>query len=154
MHDVDAFEDDVSAYPAIVGPPERGAAPSAWSRTPAASLGEPMPGDLARWVIAVAGRRAPRRRIEASRLDGWFDGGDLWPSGTPASSLLIADLEARFPPLQDPATGTRVGIGVATGCDDVFITETRTWSSRSGSCRSCRPPTSPTVGRTGRVASW
>jgi len=35
---------------------------------------------------------------------------------------LVADLESRFPPLEDPAMGTRVGIGVATGCDDVYIT--------------------------------
>ena len=39
-----------------------------------------------------------------------------------ASSLSSPTSRLAFPPLQDPATGTRVGIGVATGCDDVFIT--------------------------------
>ncbi|MCP4305222.1 MAG: SAM-dependent methyltransferase, partial [bacterium] len=34
----------------------------------------------------------------------------------------LAELEANFPPLEDPSTGTRVGIGVATGCDEVYIT--------------------------------
>jgi adenine-specific DNA-methyltransferase len=34
---------------------------------------------------------------------------------------LIADLEQRFPALEDPRTGTRIGIGVASGCDDVYI---------------------------------
>ncbi len=61
--------------------------------------------------------------VEASRLDSWFDGRDLWPTGSPAQLALVAELEAKFPPLEDPRTGTRVGIGVATGCDDVYITK-------------------------------
>jgi hypothetical protein len=56
-------------------------------------------------------------------MDRWFEGRDLWPSGSPAQLALVADLEARFPPLEDPTTGTRVGIGVATGCDSVYITD-------------------------------
>jgi len=32
-------------------------------------------------------------------------------------------LEARFGPLEDEMTGTKVGIGVATGADRVFITK-------------------------------
>lgn len=56
-------------------------------------------------------------------MDRWFEGSDLWPTGSPAQLGLIADLEARFAPLEDHRTGTRVGIGVATGCDDVYITK-------------------------------
>ena len=121
MHDVDAFEDDVSAYPAVVvlrnGPQRRAVVADA-----AASFGEPEAKELSRWA------RRPRRlalstpSLEASRLDTWFDGRDLWPTGNPAQLALVAELEARFPPLEDPRTGTRVGIGVATGCDDVYIT--------------------------------
>ncbi|MCY3893273.1 MAG: hypothetical protein OXF65_08235 [Acidimicrobiaceae bacterium] len=36
---------------------------------------------------------------------------------------LLSDLESRFRPLEDPRTRTRVGIGVATGCDEVYIPE-------------------------------
>jgi hypothetical protein len=35
---------------------------------------------------------------------------------------LVADLERRFAPLESAETGTRVGIGVATGRDNVYIT--------------------------------
>ena len=122
MHDVDAFEDDVSAYPAVVvlrnGPQRRAVVADA-----KAAFGEPDANKLSRWV------RRPRRRalsmpsVEASRLDSWFDGRDLWPTGSPAQLALVAELEAKFPPLEDPRTGTRVGIGVATGCDDVYITK-------------------------------
>jgi hypothetical protein len=122
MHDVDAFEDDVSAYPAVVvlrnGPQRRAVVADATS-----SFGEPEAKELSRWV-----RRPPRPALsapglEASRLDAWFDGRDLWPTGSPAQLALVAELEAKFPPLEDPRTGTRVGIGVATGCDDIYITK-------------------------------
>lgn len=74
MHDVDAFEDEVSAYPAVT-------------------------------VI----RRGPQ-------------GTPVVASTTPERLAVLADLERRFPPLEDPATGTRVGIGLATGADDVYLT--------------------------------
>lgn len=121
MHDVDAFEDDVSAYPAIVvlrNERQRKAVVVDAN----GGFGEPDVPRLTDW--AARGRRtgitAPS--YEATRVDGWFAGRDLWPAGSPSQLALIADLEARFPPLQNPSTGTRVGIGVATGCDEVFIT--------------------------------
>lgn len=121
MHDVDAFEEDVSAYPAIVvlrnEPQGKAAIVDANG-----GFGEADVPHLTSW--ARRGRRinAFTTSYEATRVDGWFAGRDLWPAGSPSQLALIADLEARFPPLQDAATGTRVGIGVATGCDDVFIT--------------------------------
>ena len=122
MHDVDAFEDDVSAYPAVLVL-RNGLQRRAIVADAKAAFGEPDAYKLSQWV------RRPRRlalstpSVEASRLDSWFDGRDLWPTGSPAQLALIAELEAKFPPLEDPRTGTRVGIGVATGCDDVYITK-------------------------------
>jgi adenine-specific DNA-methyltransferase len=122
MHDVDAFEDDVSAYPAIAvlrnGAQRRPVVADA-----AAQFGPSDAADLVAWSAQRRGRTLTRPTVEASRMDRWFDGGDLWPSGSPAQLTLVADLEARFPPLEDPTTGTRVGIGVATGCDSVYITD-------------------------------
>lgn len=122
MHDVDAFEDDVSAYPAIVV--LRNAVQGKAAVIDAnAAFDEIAASQLTAW--AKRGRRkvATEPSYEATRVDGWFTGRDLWPAGSPSQLALIADLEARFPPLQDSATGTRVGIGVATGCDDIFITD-------------------------------
>lgn len=121
MHDVDAFEDDVSAYPAIIvlrnGPQAKAVvvdADGGFDETEAARLDS--------WI-----RRGRRRTIasgsfEAMRVDGWFAGRDLWPSASPANLELLADLEGRFAPLQDRSTGTVVGIGLASGCDDVYLT--------------------------------
>jgi hypothetical protein len=121
MHDVDAFEDDVSAYPAVVVL-RNGTACRTAVIDAEASFG-PTDATAATTWVAGRSRRRSTRTFSGSKLDTWFEGRDLWPTGSPDDLSLLADLESRFPPLQDPATGTRVGIGVATGCDEVFITE-------------------------------
>lgn len=122
MHDVDAFEDDVSAYPAIVVIRNRKQGP-----VTVVDAGAGFDGAAAAEVAAWASRPSARPRqaptYETSRLDRWFQGPDLWPAATPSQLAVISDLERRFPPLQDAGTGTRVGIGVATGCDEVYITD-------------------------------
>jgi hypothetical protein len=122
MHDVDAFEDDVSAYPAVVVLRNelQGRAIVADA---AAQFGRSDAMDLLTWSGQHRRPTLTLPTVEASRMDRWFKGGDLWPSGSPAQLALVADLEARFPPLEGPTTGTRVGIGVATGCDSVYITD-------------------------------
>jgi len=60
--------------------------------------------------------------IAATRLPGWFEGANSWPSGSPEELALVADLERRCPPLEDPRTGTRIGIGLASGADSVYLT--------------------------------
>ncbi|MGH3848804.1 MAG: Eco57I restriction-modification methylase domain-containing protein, partial [Pseudonocardiaceae bacterium] len=120
MHDVDAFEDDVSAYPAVVVI-RNGRQGDAIVADANARFGERDARRVSLWTKNSA-RGLRTDTVEASRVEGWFCGRDLWPTGTPAQLALIADLESRFPPLEDPRTGTRVGIGVATGCDSVYIT--------------------------------
>lgn len=122
MHDVDAFEDDVSAYPAIVvlrnGPQGKAVVADA-----NAGFCEGDVPQFTAWAKRGRRRVVAEPSYEATRVDHWFSGGDLWPAGSPSQLALLADLEARFAPLQDPNTGTRVGIGVATGCDEIFITD-------------------------------
>ncbi|MEO6628779.1 MAG: Eco57I restriction-modification methylase domain-containing protein [Aquihabitans sp.] len=121
MHDVDAFENDVSAYPAIVVLRNAAQGPTAVVDAKM-GFGEDAAGKLAAWSRTPRSRTLASPTFEASRLRQVFKGRDLWPVGSPAQLALIADLEARFPPLEDRRTGTRVGIGVATGCDDIYIT--------------------------------
>lgn len=122
MHDADAFEDEVSAYPAVIVL-RNGTQAEANVVTASGKFAERDAIKVAAWA------RHPRRRdlstpaFEASRVDRWFSGRDLWPTGSPAHLAVVADLEARFPALESPTTGTRVGIGVATGCDDVYIVD-------------------------------
>ena len=122
MHDVDAFEDEVSAYPAIVVV-RNGAQRRAVVADTSGAFDEEQAVRLSTWARGSRRSTLAGSSVVASRLESWFDGADLWPAGTPAQLSVIADLEARFPPLESRDTGTRVGIGVATGCDDVYITE-------------------------------
>jgi adenine-specific DNA-methyltransferase len=121
MHDVDAFEDDVSAYPAILVLRNQ-AQSKAVVVDATRAFDEPAASRLSTWVRHGRTVDLAAASFEATCVDNWFDGRDLWPAGSPSQLALIADLESRFAPLQDPATATRVGIGVATGCDEVFIT--------------------------------
>jgi hypothetical protein len=57
------------------------------------------------------------------RYDGWFDGEQKWSIESPAHLDLLRRLEAQCVALGDESSGCKVGIGVATGADDVFIVD-------------------------------
>ncbi|HEY7934079.1 MAG TPA: Eco57I restriction-modification methylase domain-containing protein, partial [Solirubrobacteraceae bacterium] len=120
MHDVDAFHEEVSAYPSVTilrRQPQR--------RAIVATAHKSFDEEAARRVRIWANRKNDLRLsdpgFEAARLPTWFDGVSSWPTGTPERLALVASLERRLPALEDGATGTRVGIGVATGADQVFV---------------------------------
>ena len=121
MHNVDAFEESVSAYPAITilrnghrGPTHLVEATDGFDATDGRRL--------ARWLDEGTGDPAGGS-FHAARLDRWFEGSGHWPAGSPSALELISEIEKRFEPLEDWREGTRVGIGVATGCDEVFVVE-------------------------------
>ncbi|MDQ2686784.1 MAG: Eco57I restriction-modification methylase domain-containing protein [Armatimonadota bacterium] len=123
MHEARPFEDDVSAYPAITvirrGPQRAAVA--------ARAAGEIAPAEAAALAGALRAVTSPHSvplpaGTMAARVPNWFSGSDPWPCGSPAQLALLKRLEAAFGSLESEETGTRVGIGVATGRDDVFIT--------------------------------
>jgi adenine-specific DNA-methyltransferase len=122
MHDADAFDDEVSAYPAVtvIRRCEQGPALVASADATAG----PADGErLADAIVEVADkRRAMLAGFRAARLPSWYPGNTPWPWAEPEQLALIRRLEAECPPLEDTATGTKIGIGVATGADKVFIT--------------------------------
>ncbi|MPZ54404.1 MAG: N-6 DNA methylase [Acidimicrobiia bacterium] len=122
MHDVNAFEHTVSAYPAVVvvrNEPQG----TATVIDAGATFGESSAQEAISWKRTSSQPSIDGDSYRGSRLSGWFEGRNLWPGGSPQTMALLTDLETRFPPLEDPETGTRVGIGVATGCDEVYITD-------------------------------
>ena len=54
-----------------------------------------------------------------AQVQTWFEGAAPWPCHSPQQLALLRELEERFPALEAHA---KVGIGVATGNDAVFIT--------------------------------
>ena len=70
-----------------------------------------------------SGLSDPARQIRGLRtavVDTWFKGSDPWPCYSPKQLALLRRLEDRFPMLE---ASSKVGIGVATGNDSVFITK-------------------------------
>ena len=123
MHDVDAFEEQVSAYPAITVI-HRGPQGSVVVADTTARFGERDASELSEYVLSGNSQITANDRYEIARLPHWFTGEESWPAGNPKQLALIERLTVKFPLLEDKQTRTRVGIGVATGADGVFVTKT------------------------------
>jgi hypothetical protein len=121
MHNADAFHDEVDAYPAItvIRRHHQGiavvasAGPEAENTDPTRLFGAIQATARCESVALPAGLRT-------ATVKTWFKGGDPWPCHSPEQLALLRRLEERFPALESNA---KVGIGVATGNDDVFITK-------------------------------
>ena len=120
MHNADAFHDEVDAYPAItvILAKKQGAAVVA-SAGPAVE--RIPPEKLSACLISAAESKpmAVADGLRHARVENWFKGSDPWPCHSPEQLALLRKLEERFPALEASA---KVGIGVATGNDNIFIT--------------------------------
>lgn len=121
MHDVDAFDEQVSAYPAItiIRSAAQGPAIVADAKR---DFGCEQAEEFRTWAKTSDATFLTRPSYHAARLPHWFPGRESWPAASPARLAMLEDLSDRFPLLEDKTTGTRVGIGIATGADKVFIT--------------------------------
>ena len=124
MHDVDAFETQVSAYPAITVLRRGEQGPAVVASTDSA-FGPAGASGLVDWSLTASTSEHIGRGVQAHRLPHWFPAGEMWPAGTPARLALVELLNDRCPPLHDPTTGTKVGIGIATGADKTYIVKDR-----------------------------
>lgn len=124
MHDAPAFEENVSAYPAVITI-RRASQGSTLVASGGATAG-PAPGgrNLADGVIDLADRgQGDLPGFSATRVADWVKGSSPWPSLQSHRLELLRHLEERYRPLEDEYTGTKVGIGVATGADRVYVTQ-------------------------------
>lgn len=121
MHDANAFEVQVSAYPAVILLSRRQQG-SAFVVDTNSSFRPADARSIVRHYNDGTSCTRQEGSYELSRLPHWFSGETSWPSGTPSRLALIEELTDRFPPLEDPATQTTVGIGLASGADHVYIT--------------------------------
>ncbi|MER6332683.1 Eco57I restriction-modification methylase domain-containing protein [Streptomyces sp. NPDC001034] len=122
MHDVDAFDDQVSAYPAItlISNDRQGEAVAADTNR---SFGAEQARDFTGWYLKGESLTVATASYQAARMPHWFPEEDSWPAASPARLAVLEDLTERFRLLEDSETGTKVGIGIATGADKVFLTK-------------------------------
>lgn len=119
MHDVDAFEADVSAYPAITVVANR-----TQGEVVVLDATDEFGAESAREALAFAASEADETQgagFKIARLADWFEGSDLWPAGGPKEIRLLEDLNERFPTLEQTGGDTRISIGVATGADKAYV---------------------------------
>lgn len=120
---VDVFETEVDAYPAItsITKETRRSGPLIVEAKP-----EFGPSDAEAVVEAArglpSGRSFNRAAFSAAHIGSWPSGEAGWPSATPEQIAAIRTIESLFDSLENPQTGTRVGIGVATGADKIYLT--------------------------------
>jgi hypothetical protein len=121
MHNADAFQDEVDAYPAITvirrarpGPTVVAAAGPGVERATSRELSAAL--------LATANGQSPALPpgLRTARVEKWFKGANPWPCHSPEQLALLRKLEERFPALE---AGAKVGIGVATGNDKLFVTK-------------------------------
>jgi len=124
MHGVDAFAEQVSAYPAItqIRNAEQREVFYANCRD---SFSGKSAARLFKWNQTKAMNPKKDKDFSATRLPDWFDTDSLWPSASPDRLVLLELLEERLPTLESATTGTKVGIGIATGADKVFVVHDR-----------------------------
>ncbi|MCZ4509763.1 Eco57I restriction-modification methylase domain-containing protein [Streptomyces sp. ActVer] len=122
MHDVDAFDDQVSAYPAITIISNRSQGNAVAADTTRV-FGSAQASEFADWYAMDSSESITTAAFQAARMPHWFPDEDSWPAASPARLAILEELTERFQLLEDGKTGTRVGIGIATGADKVFLTK-------------------------------
>jgi adenine-specific DNA-methyltransferase len=120
LHDVDAFEEGVSAYPAITTI-RNGAQGKVLIAETTSDFKTQSASKFAKWAKSSRIEIFETAGISATYLPHWFDGEGSWPWGSPERLKLLEMLNDKFEPLQSLETGTRVGIGIATGKDDIYL---------------------------------
>jgi adenine-specific DNA-methyltransferase len=120
MHNADAFHDEVDAYPAITVIRHKLQGPAVVASADAVAVNI-NPAVLAAALKAIGRDEASPlpEGLKTAVIEKWFKGSDPWPCNSPEQLALLRKLEEKFPALE---SGAKVGIGVATGNDGVFIT--------------------------------
>lgn len=119
MHDVDAFEASVSAYPAITviaNEPQRHVAIAETTK----AFGALSASQLAHWTLSGRSKGLTGDGFEAHKLAHWYRGSGLWPTGSPERLALLDQLD-QLPTLEQ--AGVRVGIGLASGADGTYVVD-------------------------------
>ena len=104
------FLSTVSAYPAIVVVDRHQGEP-----THAATI-----NDLNEATLETV-RTGRGKALHSSMFRTWYPGGAPWVSTCPRQQAGLQELERNFPTIEASAPGTKIGIGIATGADRVFV---------------------------------
>ena len=117
MHNANAFDDEVDAYPAITV--IRHKKQQSTVVASADQKAENIQPRLLATLLQTEDRNILPHGIRRAVVKTWFKGADPWPCHSPEQLALLRRLEDQFPLLE---VNAKVGIGVATGNDSIYIT--------------------------------
>ena len=117
LHQTSPFFSEVTAYPAIfvIG---RGRT----NGVRVARLASASPEECRSAYSALSGSTKTSSDVQMSVYSTWFRGDEPWILKSPAHLDALRDLESRFDSVEADGV-TRVGIGVATGSDRIYIVD-------------------------------
>ena len=116
LHQASPFESEVTAYPAIFSIGRQASGPVMVARM---TSGSPAECEAIRATVQVGGGKGTSG---VELYPSWFKDDSPWIVTSPEQSGILRLLEAKFDPIEKGGVA-HVGIGVATGCDDVFIVD-------------------------------
>ncbi|KPV45666.1 Eco57I restriction-modification methylase domain-containing protein [Alicyclobacillus ferrooxydans] len=119
MHKTSPFADDVSAYPAIFVIFDSSDDESV--HVLSMETVDEDSCDKARRVLLNEEQASSNDGIVSHRFDYWVTGDAPWILESADHHAVLRKLEAEHPLIEDETHGIKVGIGVATGADRVYI---------------------------------
>lgn len=117
LHTASPFDSEVIAYPSIFV-----ISPGATGAVNVFSLKTATPKDCDLVRKALAGQTISDDAVSYASYDRWFKGDEPWTLSSPEQLRALRDLESRFQPIEADGN-TQVRIGVATGCDRLYIVD-------------------------------
>jgi adenine-specific DNA-methyltransferase len=122
MHDAEPFQEEVNAYPAVTvlrKAKSQGTVVAQLQKSPTTTA-----AILAFLQQTKEGKKvAPPAGLMAQRIEAFGLSSEPWLCLNPAQLELLQYLESEFLLLDDPETKTQISIGVASGKDQVFVTQ-------------------------------
>jgi len=115
LHTASPFDSEVIAYPSIFAIHRREV-----KRTHVLTLATASSEECAAVLPAIRKGATAQPGVSVSVYDTWFEGDEPWVISSPEHLAVLRALEARCQPIEADEK-TRVGIGVATGNDSVYI---------------------------------
>lgn len=109
MEHAQPFETEVSAYPAIFVIDRR-----MGRETHSGEISTLENGALERCRTGVA-------KSCLSRFDHWYSDGEAWVTTDCTVRSMMDNVASSFPTIEESGADTRIGIGVASGADDIYV---------------------------------
>ncbi len=119
MHDVDVFDKKVSTYPAITTIRKDASTKQLRFVNCFPNFNKEDASAVVRWLNNEP-RKFIQKNFEAAIINK-PTGADIYPLGSHELVDFISKAQMQLPNLEE--AGVNVGIGIATGCDEIFLTE-------------------------------